>query len=413
MKRWQILLMVAMVLVLLVSTPLTALAQGEEQGADKDRPQPKGALAIVAPWGGFVGKELQMTVFLRENQEPFPGAGVWAVTREEMQALKEDLAKLREDASQPADEKDYEKVIEARGIFLGRTNGDGKLKHIFEQAGQYILVAAKRGYIPGFTHIGIRELIKALGIQAPKRVPVGEKVTMTVFERITQNPVEDAGIWAVTRDQLEALKEEAQKLKEDTSIPAEEKDYEALVKAYGIFLGKTDKHGKLDYTFNEAGGYLLIAVKKGYVPGFAPLGVVAMPKALGIKATPPQAHVGKEVTLNVFDRESNDPVAEVGVWAVTRDEVEALKEDSAALREDQSVAPQDKDYEALLSAHGTLLGRTDQNGKLSVTFSEPGGYLLVAVKKGYIPGFAPFGVREMPQPKPPKPPKPEKNQNKA
>ena len=55
---------------------------------------------------------------------------------------------------------------------------------------------------------------------------------------------------------------------------------------------------------------------------------------------------------------------------------------------------------ACVGAHGAFLGRTDEDGKLSVTFTEPGGYLLVAVKRGYIPGFQAFGVRDLPQPKP-------------
>jgi len=422
MKRWQILLMVTLALVLMVATPMTALAQREEAAPpDSTRLQLKGALAIIAPWVAPVGKEVQMTVFLRENQEPFPGAGVWAITPETAEALREEMAQLNKDDSQPADEKDYEAMMESRGIFLGRTNGDGKILYTFEQVGRYVLVAARKGYLPGFTHIGIREITKALGIESAKRVPPGEKFTLTVFERDTRNPVEDAGVWAVTRDKVEALQADAKALREDTSIPTEEKDYEALVKIHGIFLGKTGNNGKLDYTFEEAGGYLLVAVKRGYVPGFAPLAVIAKPKALGIKATPPQAHVGKEVTLNVFDRESNDVVEGAGIWAVSRDQVEALKEASAALREDKSTTPEEKDYEALVGAHGAFLGKTDEDGKLNVTFNEPGGYLLVAVKRDYIPGFQAFGVKELPQPKPapqpkvPKTPRPENqnNQNKA
>lgn len=409
MKRRQIILMVTLALVLMVATPMTALAQSEEPAPpDNARPQFKGALAIIAPWVGWVGKEVSMTVFLRENQEPFPGAGVWAITPETAEALKEEIARLNNDASQPAGEKDYEAMMESRGIFLGRTNGDGRVIYTFEQAGRYVLVAAKKGYLPGFTRIGIREIVKALGIEAPKRVPPGEEFTLTVFERGTQNPVEDAGVWAVTRDKVEALQADAKALREDTSIAAEEKDYEALVKVHGIFLGKTGNNGKLDYTFEEAGGYLLVAVKRDYVPGFAPLAVIAKPKALGIKATPPLAHVGKEVTLNVFDRESNDAVEGVGIWAVSRDQVEALKEASIALREDKSTTPEEKNYEALVGAHGTFLGKTDEDGKLSVTFNQAGGYLLVTVKKGYIPGFQAFRVRDLPQPKPLQAPRPQR-----
>jgi hypothetical protein len=336
--------------------------------------------------------------FLRENQEPFPGAGVWAIGADSVETLKAELGQLKQDSSRPDVEKDYESIIGNHGAYLGRTGQDGRLACTLEQAGRYILVAARNGYVPGFTHIGVRDTISALGIRTPKRAPVGQPVSMGVFDRITQNPVAGAGIWAVTRDDIEALKQEAQALKEDAVVAAEEKDYESLVNARGLFLGRTDENGKLDYTFNDAGAYLLVAVKRGYFPGFSPLAVIEKPKVLAIKATPPQTHVGKEVTLNVSDRQAKAPVEGAGVWAMSRDEAETLKQEIAALREDTATAAAGKDYEAVVSLHGTFLGRTDADGKLGATFDTAGNYLLVTVKHGYIPGFTVLPVREMPEP---------------
>ena len=100
---------------------------------------------------------------------------------------------------------------------------------------------------------------------------------MTVFDRINHNPMEDAGVWALTRDNVETLKAEMQVLREDTSITAEEKDYEAVVGIYGDFIGRTDENGELTHAFDEAGAYLMVAVKKGYIPGFAPVFVRGTP----------------------------------------------------------------------------------------------------------------------------------------
>ncbi|MBI2849885.1 MAG: hypothetical protein HYX80_02440, partial [Chloroflexi bacterium] len=237
----------------------------------------------------------------------------------------------------------------------------------------------------------------ALGIKAPKRAPVGEEVTIGVFARLTQEAVEGAGVWAVSRDRVEALQQEAQKLKDDPGTAAEEKDYEAIVKAHGQFLGRTDKDGQLTHTFRDAGIYVLVAVKKGYFPGYAPLAVVVKQKALSIKVTPPQTHVGKEVTIKVSDRESNDPVEGAGVWAIARDKAADLRD---ALKGNSGNATDERDYEAAIASRGTFLGRTDADGKLSATFTTPGAYVLVTVKKGYLPGYTTLAVRDMPKPKP-------------
>ena len=56
-------------------------------------------------------------------------------------------------------------------------------------------------------------------------------------------------------------------LREDTSVAAEEQDYESLVDIYGDFLGRTDEDGELSHAFSSEGIYLLVGVKKGYFPG--------------------------------------------------------------------------------------------------------------------------------------------------
>ncbi len=395
-RKWQITVALVLSLVILLTAVPAVMAQDEEPTTATSLTR-GGSLAIIAPWTVPAGKEFTVRAFLRENQEPFPNAGIWVVSRDDNEALKDELAWLRDNADRPAQDKDYESILDAHGVFLGRTGRDGRLACTFDEAGRYILVAARNGYRPGFTHIGIRDTVKALGIKAPKRAPVGRPVTMTVFDRVIQEPVQGAGIWAVTRDNIDLLKQEAEALKEDASLAAEDKDYEALANTYGFFLGRTDENGKLEHTFGETGTYLLVAVKRGYYPGFSLISIHDQIQALGIKATPPRTNVGREITLSVFDRMSNDPVEGAGIWAISRDETATLRDEIGALRNDGTTDTAKMDYEAIVSLYGTFLGTTDEHGKLGATFDTAGVYILVAVKRGYVPGFTRLVVKEPPE----------------
>ncbi|NIO06702.1 MAG: hypothetical protein GTO40_01455, partial [Deltaproteobacteria bacterium] len=86
-----------------------------------------------------------------------------------------------------------ESLVDIHGDFLGRTDEDGELTHAFAEAGGYLLVAVKRGYIPGFSPIGVGIKPKAIGLHAPWRALVGQEVTITAFQRGTQEPVEGTG----------------------------------------------------------------------------------------------------------------------------------------------------------------------------------------------------------------------------
>ena len=394
MKKWQILMVTVMALLLAVLSPVAAMAQSHDVDVESSKPKIKGSLAIVAPRMSFVGQEIAMTVFLRADQEPFPSAGVWALTQDEADTLRAEIEALREEGSL-SPEMDYEEMVGDRGVFLGRTGGDGKIYHTFTESDGYFLVAVKKWYLPGFTRLHVRDMPRALGIEAPRRAAPGAEITITAFQRITNDPVEDAGIWALTRNELETLKSELQALRQDTSTAAEEKDYEAVVSVYGFLLGRTDEDGELDHAFEEAGGYLLVAVKRGYHPGFAPIGVYDIPNALAIRV-PWVVPEGKEVTMAVFDRINQNPVEDAGVWVLTRDRMEVLREELQALKEDARITADERDYEALVGIHGDFIGRTDEDGELNHTFDEVGAYLLVAVKKSYIPGFAPVFVRGAP-----------------
>ena len=96
---------------------------------------------------------------------------------------------------------------------------------------------------------------------------------MTVFDRRTQDPVEGAGVWALTRDEASALQEQITSATEASEDSDAEMDYESLVSVYGIFLGRTNERGQLQHAFDEAGRYILVTVKAGYFPGFGIIGI--------------------------------------------------------------------------------------------------------------------------------------------
>ena len=389
-RKWAVIIVTLMALLMLVSTAGPTLAQSEQDGTASSQPRYKVGLAIVAPRWAPVGQEVSMRVFERLNQNPIEGAGIWALTRDEAEALKQEMTSIRETSDSANQEPDYESLANVHGTLLGRTDGNGRLRYAFTEEGDYVLVAVKRGYFPGFAPIAIRALPDALAIEAPRWSPVGQEVTMTVFQRGTQDPINDAGVWALTRDEAEALKQEVTSIRE-ASDNTTEVDYESLVSVHGFFLGTTHGNGELKYAFTEEGGYLLVAVKEGYIPGYAPIAIKTMPDALAIEA-PRWSPVGQEVTMTVFQKRTLEPVKDAGVWALTRDEAEALKQEVTSIRE-ASDNTAEVDYESLVSVHGFFLGTTHGNGELMYTFNEEGGYLLVAVKKGYIPGFTFISIR--------------------
>jgi len=115
----------------------------------------------------------------------------------------------------------------------------------------------------------------ALALRAPRVARVGTEVVVTVFARHDCVPVQDAGVWVLTWEAAVGLRAEVARLKEAGNAPATEEDYAALLTGRGELLEWTDEDGQVSHTFEDAGRYLLVAVKEGYFPGFAPVGVRA------------------------------------------------------------------------------------------------------------------------------------------
>jgi hypothetical protein len=391
-KKWLAMMSALMALVLLV-TGLPAMAQADTV-EDVEAVSLPNSLVIRAPRVAYVGQEVTIGVYERGTGAPVGGAFVFALSRENAEALQAEMATLRASEAAGTEGVDYQALGEAYGELIGITGNNGEVYHAFGEAGWYLLLAVKGGYYPGFAPITIRPMAQALGIKAPQNARVGEEVTITVFRRVTHEPIEGALVFAVSPDAAEALQTEITTLREDTTVDVASIDYEAMARRYGELIGITDEYGEVQHAFDTAGRYLLIAVKAGYLPGFARINIWPTVKALGIKA-PLMARTGKEVTMVVFERRTQSPVEGAGVWAVSRDNIDVLKEQIAQLGEGVATVAADVDYESLVSLVGEFIGWTDENGEVRHTFEEPGLYLLVAVKKGYYPGFTLIMIRSL------------------
>jgi Ca2+-binding EF-hand superfamily protein len=392
-KKWFGMVSALMVLAVLF-TGLPAMAQTEaEETTEIETACP--ALGIRAPRVAPVGREVTIGVFERGTSEPVEGVFVFALSRDNAEAFKAEMAVLSEDNTVAAADKDYKALADVYGELLDITDENGEIHYAFDEAGWYLLVAVKGGYYPGFAPIAIRPAVKALGIRAPQVALVGEEVTITVFDRVTQEPAEGAFVFVLSPGAAEALKEEMAVFRGDSTVDATDIDYESLVSMYGELIDITDENGEVQYTFETAGRYLLVAVKPHYLPGFAHITIRPAVDALGIKA-PDMAPVGEEVTITVFKRGTGEPVEGAFVFALSRENAEALKAEIAALGEDVSTAPADIDYMALAEVYGELLDITDENGEVHHAFDEAGRYLLLAVKPDYLPAFRPIRIGAVP-----------------
>ena len=229
-----------------------------------------------------------------------------------------------------------------------------------------------------------------LAIVAPRAALVNQEMSLGVFLRYNQEPVAKASVWAVVRDKIESLKQDARSLREKGLANVTEGDYQALLEVTGTFLGRTDENGKLSHTFNASGNLVLVAFKAGYFPDFSGL---AVRELLAINA-PRKAAPGEKVTIAVFQRGTADPVEKAGVWAVTRANLQNLKDRLQAVREANKGHLWEADWESVLNEHATLLGYTNEGGQVDHIFADAGGYLLITAKKGSLPGYAIIAIAE-------------------
>jgi hypothetical protein len=227
------------------------------------------------------------------------------------------------------------------------------------------------------------DLQGGLAIVAPRVTNPGLAMSLTVFQRQNQTPVEGVQVWTLNRESIKSYKDLFKAYKnrgQDNTAP---ESLQSLLESNASLIGETNPAGKLSTTFNTAGFYILVAVKPGYIPGWQ---FLLVRNILVIKG-PESAVVGETSLFSLTDKASTETVAGVQVWAIAKADLPALK---AALKKD-FLAPRgdlsEADWNAILKSKARLLGATDQNGQVEGTFTQEGKYLVLAVMEGKIAGL--------------------------
>lgn len=271
MKRWKIILASVLALLVFIVTPLSVMAAGQDTTSTATTQVPRVHLAIVQPWVVRVGQNMQLTVFERLNQTPISGAGVWTITKDKVDTVKQAVKALNAKGRANVTEKDYEDILNANGASLGQTDSNGKLTHTFVDTADYWLVALKDGYLPGYSRLAVREV---LAISAPKKAAPGDGVTVTVTQKGTTDPVSGAGVWAIDFANAKALKDKVLALRQANKGNLNNADWDSALSSLAISLGTTDANGQVTHSFDK-GRYLLITTLKGCVPAYTGIAIVA------------------------------------------------------------------------------------------------------------------------------------------
>ncbi|MBN1188694.1 MAG: hypothetical protein JXA46_02990 [Dehalococcoidales bacterium] len=270
MKKRTIFASALLALLILVVAPLAAMAQDQSESSSSDTREINGGLALVAPRIVLPGDEMSMTVFLRKDQTTVEGVSIWALTADEhslKRALRFALAKKRTIPNM----EDFQTFLDEKGTLLGQTDSDGKLYCTFDETDNYVLVAVKQGYIPAFSRLWVRQV---LAIDAPESAQAGEEVVCTVTIRGNQEPLSEAGVWAVEVDNPPGIKSILIELRQTYKNDFRESDWEEVLNEKALYLGETDENGEVACSFDKAGQYLLVTVEQGFVPGFRGIDII-------------------------------------------------------------------------------------------------------------------------------------------
>ena len=278
--KWKTIVTALMATVMLAAAAVPALADAGDSPATDDAEQwtPRPALAIDAPRQVEPEETFTITVSNRVTGDAVKDAAVWALTRKQAEALKAQTEAARAAEDHEGLEAAMNDAVNTDGILLGTTNGAGKLNASIAEDGGYLLVSLKPGYRPSIKPIGIGIMPEALAIDAPRHAEPGEIFTITVNERGNGDAVKDAAVWALTREQVEALKAETNAARAAGDWETLEAAITNAVNTGGILLGTTNSDGKLNTSIAEEGGYLLVTLKPECRPGIKPIGIGESPR---------------------------------------------------------------------------------------------------------------------------------------
>ena len=295
-------------------------------------------------------------------------------------------------------------------VFVGWTDANGAVSHVFPAPEDYLVVALKRQYLPGLTRLNV--VPRQLVLDAPGSVVQGETFRIAVGD-LAGGPVGGALVFAFplplasVAGEPDALSDGALSERLEAAVVAS--DAAALdisARWHGYLLGRTNDEGLLKAQVDAAGPHLLVAVRRGFRHARARIEVVRETRQLAI-AGPGLVEVGAPAQFKVSAQRTQQPVARAAVYAVP---LPALLQPQPA---DALTAPDIAAAEALLAevgeADGELseaavvrwqarfLGWTDEHGSLVAKFGQSGRYLIIAIKPGYAGAYTHLAVVPPPQ----------------
>jgi hypothetical protein len=154
------------------------------------------------------------------------------------------------------------------GNSIGQTDSSGKLVYTFVNSDTYWLVTFKAGYLPAYSRLAVKEPSQALAIKSPRTAAPGQTVTFTVHLVGTTTPVSDAAVWLVTADNAAALQARIAEIKAANQGNLQNVDWESVLNIQANKLNRTNASGQTTGSFSNGGIYLVITLKKGYIPGY-------------------------------------------------------------------------------------------------------------------------------------------------
>lgn len=267
------------------------------------KPDVMGRLAVEAPRRVKVNEPTMIEVLEKGTGEGVEGADVWAVglpglTRAAELRDPDHAEGLLENLRSGAG-GNVTGLLESRGMHLGQTKSEGQLVSPFSKVGRYLLVATKSLYVPGCQVISVVPA-QALALEIESSRPdVGEVVRFTVTDREMGDLVVGVDMYGIGSPFGGLLSMPLGLMDGNSS------SLEGLVEEKGFHIGTTDGKGQCEYTFDEAGGFLIVGIKDECSPA---LGFVRVGSWEGQHELLPRVRPWGEESRRV------DPVPERGQW---------------------------------------------------------------------------------------------------
>jgi hypothetical protein len=247
--------------------------------------------------------------------------------------------------------------------------------------------------------------MRALLIKVDNPVIVSQPVTITVFSRHSHETIAGASVYAIRIGNRVGPAGT-----DNYTTPAGE--VEALMESDGALLGTSGSDGTLSATIPETGRFLLVATREGYIPGFARMQVKQKneedQKLRLILQAPASTPAGQQITIKVTAGNSGQAVDNATVSAIKINGILPPIARPTPVPAENGTATQmvvsrqapimiDTEQEDALTGRlgkkEIVLGSSNSAGEVVYTFTDPGTYMLLVRKIGYLPGARRINVQ--------------------